>query len=40
MNGGECDFRMAYARSWMFNWEDETTYDQADQIIEIPVTVA
>ena len=39
INGGECDFRMAYARGWMFNWDDETTYVNAEQIIEIPVSV-
>ena len=37
---GKCTFRMAYARQWEFDWEDEATKANADQIIEIPVVVA
>ena len=40
LNSAECEFRMAYARGWMFNWSDASTYDQAVQIIEIPVSIA
>ncbi len=35
---GDCTFKMAYARSWEFNWEE--TNDNFAQMIEIPVTVA
>lgn len=34
---GECTLRLAYARSWEFDWE--TAPDQYAELIEIPITV-
>ena len=41
-NSGDCTFRIAYARPWMFNWENFTGDEENsnyDQLIEIPVSV-
>ena len=35
---GDCTFKMAYARSWEFNWEE--TNDNFARMITIPVTIA
>ena len=34
---GNCTFRIAYARSWLFNWEDKI--DNHEKMIAIPVSV-